>query len=120
MQAMKQIPFIFAVHRLLRALEQEAGIAGLDHRAKALLLLIAEGDASGSALSVGDVVAGSNLGTAPTVYTALSELEAAGWIERRRDDADGRARRLCLTSRARKVFARMSRRANDGLRAALG
>lgn len=93
---------------------------GLDHRAKSLLLLIAEGDVSGAALSVGDVVSGSNLGTAPTVYTALSELEAAGWIERRRDDADGRSRRLCLTAQARKIFARMSRRAIDGLRAVRG
>ncbi len=113
---MRALPFIFVIQRLVRTLEQEAGIDGLDHRSRSLLMLIAEGDVTGSTLSVGDVVTGSRFGTAPTVYTALSELEAAGWIERRRDDADGRSRRLCLTSHARRIFARMSRRAMDTLR----
>ena len=100
--------FIFYVYRILRAVEQEAGLDGLDTRARALLMLIAEGDLEGTALSVGDVTRDGTMGTAPTVYTALNELESEGWIERRQDKTDGRTRRLCLTDSARKTFGRMS------------
>lgn len=108
--------FIFAVYRILRAVEEEAGLNGLDARTKALLLLIADGDIEGSALSVGDLTRTGDLGTAPTVYTALNALESEGWIIRRQDKHDARTRRLCLTDRARKVFGRMSSQAARALR----
>ena len=38
---MRTSSFIFAVYRILRIVEKEAGLDGLDARAKALLLLIA-------------------------------------------------------------------------------
>lgn len=114
---MKTSAFIFLVYRILRAVEQEAGLDGLDARAKALLLLIADGDFEGSALTVGDLTRTGNMGTAPTVYSALNALESDGWIERRQDKDDARARRLCLTENARKVFGRMSSQASRALRA---
>lgn len=113
---MKSSNFIFLVYRMLRAVEQEAGLDGLDARAKALLLLIADGDFEGSALTVGDLTRTGNMGTAPTVYSALNALESDGWIERRQDKDDARARRLCLTEDARKVFGRMSSQARRALR----
>lgn len=112
---MKSSSFIFYVYRILRMVEQEAGLDGLDARAKALLMLIAEGDLEGSALSVGDVTRDGAMGTAPTVYTALNELETEGWIERRQDQADGRTKRLCLTENSRKAFRRMSLKASRSL-----
>jgi len=112
---MKTSSFIVYVYRILRAVEQEAGLDGLDARARALLMLIAEGDLEGSALSVGDVTRDGAMGTAPTIYTALNELESEGWIERRQDKADGRTKRLCLTDSARKTFGRMSSQAARAL-----
>lgn len=114
---MKSSPFIFAVYRILRAVEKEAEIDGLDARTRAVLLLIADGDMDGNALSVGDLTRNGDMGTAPTVYNALNELESEGWIERRRDEHDARTRRLCLTERAQKVFRRMSAQAARALRA---
>lgn len=113
---MRTSSFIFAVYRILRIVEKEAGLDGLDARAKALLLLIADGDFEGSALSVGDLTRNGEMGTAPTVYSALNALESEGWIERRQDVRDARTRRLCLTDRARKVFGRMSSQAARTLR----
>lgn len=113
---MKTSSFIFAVYRILRAVEHEAGLDGLDARTKALLLLIADGDMEGSALSVGDLTRSGDMGTAPTVYNALNELESEGWIERRPDTHDARTRRLCLTDSARKSFGRMSSQAARALR----
>lgn len=113
---MRTSSFIFAVYRILRIVEKEAGLDGLDTRAKALLLLIADGDFEGSALSVGDLTRNGEMGTAPTVYNALNALESEGWIERRQDAKDARTRRLCLTDHARKVFGRMSSQAARTLR----
>jgi DNA-binding MarR family transcriptional regulator len=115
---MKSSPssFVFTVYRILRTVEKEAGLEGLDARAKALLLIIADGDYEGAALSVGDLTRTGDMGTAPTVYSALNELESSGWIERRQDARDARTRRLCLTDRARKAFARMSLQASRALR----
>lgn len=114
---MKTSTFIFAVYRILRAVEQEAGLDGLDARAKTLLLLIANGDLEGEALTVGDLTRSGDMGTAPTVYNALNALESDGWIERRQDKADARTKRLCLTDHARKVFGRMSSQVSRALRA---
>jgi DNA-binding MarR family transcriptional regulator len=115
-RAMKSSPFIFAVYRMLRAVELEAGMDGLDARTKALLLLIADGDLEGTALSVGDLTRTGDMGTAPTVYNALNALESEGWIERRPDENDARTRRLRLTDRAKKIFGRMSAKATRALR----
>jgi len=113
---MKTSSFIFAVYRILRAVEHEAGLDGLDARAKALLLLIADGDIEGKALIVGDLTRNGEMGTAPTVYNALNALETEGWIERRQDAQDARTRRLCLTDHARKVFSKMSAQTARALR----
>lgn len=114
---MKSSTFIFLVYRILRMVEQEAGLDGLDARAKALLLLIADGDLEGSALTVGDLTRTGDMGTAPTVYHALNALESDGWIERRVDKDDARTKRLCLTDHSRKVFGKMSVQASRALRA---
>ena len=82
---------------------------------RALLLLVADGEVEGSALSVGDLTRNSGMGTAPTVYNALNELESEGWIERRQDEHDARSRRVCLTDQARKAFRRMSTQAARAL-----
>lgn len=113
---MKTSMFIIAVYRVLRAVEKEAGLDGMDARTRTLLLLIADGDIGGEALSVGDLTRNGNMGTAPTVYNALNALESEGWIERRQDAQDARTKRLCLTEHSRKVFGRMSTQAARALR----
>ena len=116
MSGVRAFPFILAINGIIRSVEKEAGIDGLDHRAKGLLLLIAEGDASGSSLSVGDLVSERSFGSAPTLYKMLSQLETEGWITRRSDEEDARGRRVRLTARARRVLERMSHRAAEKLK----
>jgi DNA-binding MarR family transcriptional regulator len=53
-------------------------------------------------------VKGPGFGTAPTVYSRISELERGGWIKCVQDPNDGRAKHVRLTPLARKAFARMS------------
>ncbi len=106
---------VFHVLRALRSAEREAGAGELDLRARELLRIIGEEDARGSALSVGQLVKSASMGTAPTVYSALNQLESQGWIERSADQPDGRTRRLTLSPRARKMFARAFRIASVAL-----
>lgn len=113
---MKDEALIFRLYRMLRELEHEAGLDELDLRARALLRLICEGDASGTPPIVGDFVKENPLGTPPTIFSSLAELQSAGWIERLPDKQDGRARRLTLTPQARRVFARMSKRLSLALK----
>ena len=106
---------VFHVLRALRSAERELGAGELDLLARELLRIIGEEDARGAALSVGQLVKCANLGTAPTVYSALNQLESQGWIERSSDQPDGRTRRLILSPRARKMFARAYRIASVAL-----
>lgn len=101
--------FIFRVNRIVREVETEVGLDTLGPRARTLLRLVAEESASGSALITADLLKQNGLGTPPTVFAGLDKLEEGGWIERRADKTDLRARRLHLTARAKKAFARMSR-----------
>ena len=106
---------IFHVLRALGSAEREAGAGELDLRARELLRIIGEEDEHGAALSVGQLVKCANVGTAPTVYSALNQLESQGWIERSSDQPDGRTKRLTLSPRARKMFARAYRIASVAL-----
>lgn len=106
---------VFHVLRALRSAERESGAGELDLRARELLRIIGEEDERGESLSVGQLVKSANLGTAPTVYSALNQLESQGWIERSSDQPDGRTRRLILSPRARKMFTRAYRIASVAL-----
>lgn len=101
--------FIHHVNAAARRIEAEAEMDGLGLRSRRLLQLIGEAEELSASTRVGDVVRQSRLGTAPTVYSSLEELETGGWIERRRDPSDHRAATLHLTARAWRVFDRMSR-----------
>src|SRR3954468_9496011 len=48
-----------------------------------------------------------------TLVRQIDRMEEAGWIERRADPADRRARRLYLTAKARPVLGRIWHVAND-------
>lgn len=100
---------IYSINRIVRDVEASVGLDELGPRARSILRLIGEENALGSAPRTGDLIAASGLGTPPTIYASLVELEEAGWIERRPDRNDARARRLHLTARATKTFSRMSR-----------
>jgi hypothetical protein len=99
---------IFRITRLVRAIESTSGLGELDISARAILNFIGEAEAEGRSLNVSDVVKGPGFGTAPTVYTRLSELEKAGWVKAVPDPRDGRAKRVLLTPLAKRTYARMS------------
>lgn len=103
------VNFILAVNRIVRQIEAEVGLDAVTPRARILLRVIAEQEIEGNAPRIGDLVALSRLGTPPTIYSSLGELEEGGWIERRPDRIDARARRIHVTGQARKAFARMSK-----------
>lgn len=107
---------IYSINRIVRDVEAGVGLDAVGPRARALLKLIGEENALGSAPRTGDLIVLSGLGTPPTIYASLVELEEGGWIERRPDRNDARARRLHLTAQAKKAFARMSRLIDKELR----
>lgn len=102
--------FIHRVTSTSRRIGAEAEMDTLGLRSRLLLLMIGEAQEFGTSTRVGDVVKQSRLGTPPTVYAALSELESGGWIEKRQDTSDHRASTLHLTAKARRAFDRMSKR----------
>lgn len=108
--------FILAVNKIVRQVEAEVGLDALSPRARALLKAIAEENALGTAPRSGDLIALSGIGSPPTVYASLEELEKGGWIERRPDRHDARTRRICLTARSQRAFARMSRLILKGMK----
>jgi hypothetical protein len=99
---------IFRINRAIRAVESATGMNELDLSSRSILNFIGEADSEQRLLNVSDVVKGPGFGTAPTVYSRISELERAGWIKCVPDPEDGRAKHVRLTPLARKAFARMS------------
>ena len=100
---------IFRILSVVRSIEARTGLDQLDLSARAILRFVAERNFDGHSTRSSDVVQLCGLGTAPTVYSRLSELEEAGWIKSAHDPEDGRVKRLTLTPRAEKAFKQMSR-----------
>lgn len=100
---------IFRIHRLIRAIESNTELDALNLSAREILRFIAERNAEGQQTRSSDVIMKTGLGTPPTIYARLGELEEAGWIESVQDPGDGRAKLLVLTPRAEKAFRQMSK-----------
>jgi DNA-binding MarR family transcriptional regulator len=101
--------FINLVNRIIRDCGSRAGMDGVSQRSVVLLRLIGEVEALDQPMRVTELVKQSGSGTAPTIYSSVAELEDGGWIDRHADEKDGRATRLHLTAKSRRVFAEMSR-----------
>lgn len=99
---------IFRISRVVRAIEATSGLGELDISARAILSYIGEAEVDQRTLNVSDIVKGPGFGTAPTVYSRLSELEKGGWIRCIPDPNDGRAKQVLLTPLAKRTFAKMS------------
>lgn len=99
--------FIHRVYSIVRRVDADAGMDVLGLRSRALLDLIGEND--DEPLRISDVVRLAGLGTPPTIYSSLAELEREGWIVKSADPQDGRASRVRLSVKAKRAFAKMSR-----------
>lgn len=99
---------IFRISRVVRAIEATSGLGQLDISARAILNYIGEAEVDRRTLNVSDIVKGPGFGTAPTVYSRLSELEKNGWIRCIPDPNDGRAKQVLLTPLSKRTFAKMS------------
>ena len=99
---------IFRISRVVRAIESTSGLGELDISARAILSFIGEAEVDQHTLNVSDIVKGPGFGTAPTVYSRLSELEKGGWIRCIPDPNDGRAKQVLLTPLSKRTFAKMS------------
>lgn len=105
---MKQSEIIFRIGRIVRAVEARTGLDQIDRSSRAILHFIGEAETVGKAPSSTMIVNGAGVGTAPTIYARLTELEELGWIQALDDREDGRVKRMCLTTKARRAFAQMS------------
>jgi DNA-binding PadR family transcriptional regulator len=114
---LKREHLIFRICRVMRAVEQTAGLWELDCSSRSMLTFIGEAEAEQKILNVSDVVRASGFGTPPTVYSRLNELEKAGWIAYAPDPRDGRAKQVFLTRLARRAYAQMSLEAQKLLEA---
>ncbi len=99
--------FIHRVWAVVRRIKAASGMDSLDLRSQALLDLIGANDTE--PLRISDLIKHAGLGTPPTIYSALAELEREGWIAKFDDPEDGRASRLNLSSKAKRAYAKMSR-----------
>lgn len=106
---MKRLDLIFRINKLIRVIEASTELDALNLSAREILKFIAERHAEGLQTRSSDVIQKTGLGTPPTIYQRLSELEEAGWIESMPDPGDGRAKHLVLTPRAEKAFRQMSK-----------
>lgn len=103
--------FIHRVWSIVRRIKAASGMDSLDLRSQALLDLIGANDTE--PLRVSDLVKLAGLGTPPTIYSALAELERGGWIAKFDDPEDGRASRLKLSAKSKRAYAKMSREIAD-------
>jgi hypothetical protein len=99
---------IFQINRAIRSVEASTRLTELDLSARSILNFVGEAESEQRVLNVSDVVKGPGFGTAPTVYSRITELERTGWIKCVQDPHDGRAKHVRLTPAARKAFSRMS------------
>lgn len=106
---MKRDDLIFRIHRLIRVIEADTELDALNLSAREILKFIGARVAEGVQTRSSDVIAKTGLGTPPTIYQRLTELEEAGWVKSIPDPEDGRAKLLLLTPRAEKAFQKMSK-----------
>ena len=101
--------FINLVNRIIKDCSSRAGMDALSQRSVVLLRMTGEAEALDQPIRVHQLIKQSRLGTPPTIYSSVAELAEGGWIDRHADEKDGRATRLSLTEKSRRVFAEMSR-----------
>lgn len=99
---------IFQVNRVVSTIESKFGLSELDLRSKAILTAIAEADSERRIMRPSDILKLSHLGTPPTIYRLLTNLENAGFICYKVDKDDRRSKILLLTPVSRRAFNTMS------------
>ena len=72
---------IFRIHSVVRAIEADTALDNLNLAAREILKFIGQRSAEGLQTRSSDVIVMTRLGTAPTIYARLSELEDADWIK---------------------------------------
>lgn len=91
----------------VRRVEKKHQLDQLDLPARAILEFIGIAEAERRVLIVSDIVAWSGVGTPPTVYKYLADLEQAGWIRCMTSKVDRRQKLVSLTAKAQRAFFRM-------------
>lgn len=99
---------IFRIFSVIRSIESATALDQLNFAAREILKFVAERNLEGRPTRSSDVIQ-LRLGTAPTIYSRLSELEEAGWLKTVQDPEDARSKLLTLTPRANTAFLKMSK-----------
>ena len=99
--------YYFETLAAVRKVEKKHQLDQLDLPARAILEFIGISEAEGRVLNITDIVQQSGIGTPPTVYKYLADLERAGWVRCRANKADRRQKLVSLTAKAQNAFFRM-------------
>ena len=105
---MERRDVIFDVIEMIRSVEENTGLNSLDPISKEILGRIAAAEVRDKPAKVTEIIKLGQLGTPPTLFGRVSNLEENGWIVALIDDADKRVRRLTLTPKARRAYSMMS------------
>ena len=105
---MERQDVIFAVMDMIRCVEKCTGLQTLDLTSKEVLGRIAAAQARNEPARVTEIIKLQQLGTPPTLFSRVSQLEVDGWIASEVDATDKRVKRLTLTPKARDAYSRMS------------
>lgn len=106
---MARSAFINVVTAIIRRVEADSGMDQLSARSRFLLGLIGEFEVSANPVSPSELIKAASVGTPPTIYASIIELENGEWITRRLEKSDRRIVRLSLSPKAKRAFDRMSR-----------
>lgn len=105
---MERHDVIFEVLDMMRTVEESTGLHALDLTSKEVLGRIAAAQARNEPARVTEIIKLEQLGTPPTLFSRVSQLEEDGWIVSEVDATDRRVKRLTLTPKARDAYSRMS------------
>ncbi|MFN7610423.1 MAG: MarR family winged helix-turn-helix transcriptional regulator [bacterium] len=98
----------FAMAAARREAERKQKLSNLSLPAYSILEYIGIEETNGRVMNVTDIVHDAEIGTPPTVYKYLNELEEVGWICFRANPDDHRQKLVSLTARAKSAFSRIA------------
>lgn len=108
---------IFELFRAVAAVQEETGLADVDARARQILWVIGEAEATGAPLQLRDLMVGRRWGTYPTVRRHVLDLEKKGLVVHALAQGEGgaRGRRYRLSPLGRELFTRMGSAVSESL-----
>lgn len=103
------------IKAILKAIESDEGLDGLDSVSRDLLNYILQKHSESQILRVTDLTANLSFGSPATVYGRLARLQTDGWIKTTTPADDGRVKIVVPSNKALGSLGRMSVALNRAL-----